>query len=154
MAHIQLDIPDTRVVVRQPSAIVDRSKIPIQSVAEFALTASYAVNSITLSASFATVALTVLQNTFTGSFFGTGSDLVFSTIGTNQPSNSVLVIGNRYNNYEYIQETIFQNSNVTVSGSVNIAPEGLLILYPRSSPEQFITGGLFFSSSGDFYVGL
>jgi hypothetical protein len=224
--HIKLDIPDTRVVVRQPSVIVDRSKLPIQSVAEFALTSSYAQFALTSSyaqfaktvdagaiglvgdisasgnisasglyiqnllslqgnlvvsgsltaneiiansfsgsftgiissASYASVALTVLQTTFTGSFsgsyYGDGSNLVFSTINTNTGSNSILVIGNVYNNYEYTQTTIFKNSNVVVSGSITISPEGMLVLTPRSPLLSPIFGGIVFSASGDFYVGM
>jgi len=223
MANIELDIPDTRVVVRQPSVIVDRSKLPIQSVAEFALTSSYATyaktidsfnigvvgnlsasgavtaselsaaslllvsgsagitgsltvtdsitaNTITAtsfsgsftglitSASFAQVALAVLQDTFSGSFsgsyYGNGSALVFNTINTFTASNSTLIVGNAYNNYQYAQTTTFRNGNIVVSGSATISPDGLLILSPRSTPLTVFPGGLFYSSSGEFYVGM
>jgi len=42
MSTTELDIPNLRVVVRDPALIVDRSRLPIQSVSEFSLTASYA----------------------------------------------------------------------------------------------------------------
>lgn len=167
MANIKLDIPDTRVVIRQPSVIVDRSKLPIQSVAEIAITSSYTERAMTSSfanvagfvisssyASIAGVALSVLQNIFTGSFSGDGSNLSFTTIGNHQDSSSVLIIGNKNNNYVYQQETIFRNNNLTISGSVSISSDGLLIFNPRSAPAQFVSGGLFFSSSGEFYVGM
>lgn len=218
MPNIELDIPDTRVVVRQPSVIIDRSKLPIQSVAELALTASYAnyaknvdafnigivgnisasgavtasalysansfiasgsanidgnldVNGVITatsfsgsftglitSASFAQVALTVLQDTFvgsfTGSFSGNGSELYFTTLNTSQSGTSSLIIGNIVNNYQYTQTTIFKNSNIISSGSITITPDGILILQPRATPNTVTLGGLFFSSSGEFYVGM
>lgn len=60
---VDVEVPNTRVVLRQPDVIVNRSLIPIQPVAEFALSASYAQSASFLfgsieSASYATFALT------------------------------------------------------------------------------------------------
>lgn len=197
MSHIQLDIPNTVVVVREPSTIIDRSKIPIQSIAEIAISASYAtfaktidvadigivgdisasgaitasslyvenavvvggpISGLISSASLAQVALTVLQNTFTGSFTGSfvgnGSELIFTQLNTDVAGDSILIVGNRYNNYEYTQTTVFKKANVVVSGSMTVGSDGMLILEPRISPSPAILGGLFFSSSGELYVGI
>lgn len=42
---VDVDVPDLRVILRKPDVIVNTSLIPIQPVAEFALTASHAVTS-------------------------------------------------------------------------------------------------------------
>jgi hypothetical protein len=112
-------------------------------------------------ASAALVALEVLQTNFTGSFTGSfagihsgnGSELIFETIHTSQSYDSTLVIGNVYNNYENKQTTIFKNGDIVISGSVRISTDGLLILTPREAPTPAISGGFFYSSSGDFFVG-
>jgi hypothetical protein len=41
---VETEVPNTRVILRQPDVIVNRSLIPIQPVAEFALSASFAAN--------------------------------------------------------------------------------------------------------------
>jgi hypothetical protein len=113
-------------------------------------------------ASFATTALTVLQTSFTGSFTGSfagihsgnGSGLIFETIHTSQSEDSTLVVGNVYNNYENKQTTIFKNGDVVVSGSTYISQEGLLVFSPREAPSTFVSGGMFYSSSGEFFVGI
>ena len=108
-------------------------------------------------ASLANVALFVLQNTFTGSFTGSfvgnGSDLVFTTLSTNDCVDSILIIGNKYNNYSNRQTTIFKNGDVAVSGSVTLSDEGMLILNPRQTPVTLVSGALFYSSSGELYLG-
>lgn len=109
------------------------------------------------SASIANAALFVLQTDFTGSFTGSftgdGSNLTFETLNTNKTADSVLVIGNIYNNYSNKQTTIFKNGDVTVSGSVSIADTGILLLTPRDTPNTHVSGGLFYSSSGELYLG-
>lgn len=60
---VDTEVPNTRVILRQPDVIVNRSLIPIQPVAEFALSASYAQSASYVfgsieSASYATYALT------------------------------------------------------------------------------------------------
>lgn len=97
-------------------------------------------------------ALFVLQNTFTGSFKGDGSQLYFNTLNTSQSSNSQLVIGNIYNNYQYKQTTVFRNAEVVISGSTTITNGGVLFMTPQEAPAP-ITGGIFFSSSGQFFIG-
>lgn len=109
------------------------------------------------SASFANTTLTVLQThftgSFTGSFVGNGSDLVFTTLSTNDTSDSTLLIGNIYNNYSNRQTTIFKNGDVIVSGSVTVTEDGLLVLKPRQTPLTLISGAVFYSSSGELYLG-
>lgn len=90
---------------------------------------------------------------FTGSFYGDGSNLNFTTLNTNQASDSQLVVGNIYNNYQNRQKTVFKKGDLVISGSVTISDEGLLILTPRSAPIPAVGGGFFYSSSGEFFVG-
>lgn len=42
----------------------------------------------------------------------------------------------------------------TISSSLKISSDGLIILSPREVPTSSIQGGIFYSSSGDFYVGM
>jgi hypothetical protein len=109
------------------------------------------------SASIADVALFVLQNTFTGSFTGSfvgdGSNLIFETVNTNKNTDSLLVIGNIYNNYSNKQTTVFRNGDVVVSGSVTVSDTGVLLLTPRDTPNTHVSGALFYSSSGELYLG-
>jgi hypothetical protein len=113
--------------------------------------ASYATTS-----SYATNALYVLSSAFTGSFtgshYGDGSNLIFTTVNTSQNSDSSLVIGNNFNNYSYRQTTTFRNGDVVVSGSTTITPDGVLVLQPRTTPVSSVPGTLFFSSSGELYI--
>lgn len=108
-------------------------------------------------ASLANTALFVLQTTFTGSFTGSfvgdGSNLIFETLNTNKTTDSVLVIGNSYNNYSNKQTTVFRNGDVVVSGSVMVSAAGILLLTPRDTPNTHISGALFYSSSGELYLG-
>jgi hypothetical protein len=159
--HVILDKGEEYKVIIDPPTITTAENAGLYfQVADFALTAisaSYAQTS-----SFASVALQVLQSNFTGSFSGSftgthigdGSPLIFSTINTSQSSDSVLVVGNIYNNYENKQTTIFRNGDIVVSGSTYLSEEGLLVFSPRAAPETYISGGLFFSSSGEFFVGM
>lgn len=109
------------------------------------------------SASFATTTLFVLQNDFTGSFTGSfkgnGSELVFTAVNTNETSDSILIIGNKYNNYSNKQTTVFKNGDIIVSGSVTVSDIGVLLLTPRETPLQITSGTLFYSSSGELYLG-
>lgn len=104
----------------------------------------------------ASVALFVLQQSFTGSFTGSfigdGSNLIFETLNTNKNTDSLLIIGNIYNNYANRQTTVFQNGDVIVSGSLTVAEEGVLILKPRQEPLTSVSGTLFYSSSGELYL--
>jgi hypothetical protein len=180
MAHIELDVPSlsvnvedeinqTRVILRQPTLIINQSEIPIYEFAEnalFAITASYALNSggdtpeeIALLISGTSITpLSVLANSFTGSFtgsfFGDGNGLIFTTLSTSQSSDSQLIVGNRHNDYQYKQTTVFRNGDVVVSGSTIISENGYLILTPQDAPATIASGGLFFSSSGELFVGI
>jgi len=104
----------------------------------------------------ASVSLFVLQNNFTGSFTGSfvgeGSNLIFTTVNTNKETDSVLIIGNIYNNYSNKQTTVFKNGDVVVSGSVTLSEEGVLVLTPRNTPLTNVSGTLFYSSSGELYL--
>lgn len=105
------------------------------------------------SASIANAALFVLQTDFTGSFTGDGSNLTFETLNTNKNTDNVLVIGNIYNNYSNKQTTVFRNGDVVVSGSVTVSDVGILLLTPRDTPNTHISGAIFYSSSGELYLG-
>jgi hypothetical protein len=74
-----------------------------------------------------------------------GSELIFTKLSTSQSSDSQLVIGNSYGNYSYKQTTIFKNSNVIISGS--------MVLQPQSSAPTAVSGGIYFSTDGYFYLG-
>jgi len=107
-------------------------------------------------ASLANAALFVLQTnftgSFTGSFIGDGTNLIFESLNTFKNTDSELIIGNLYNNYSNRQTTTFRNGDVIVSGSVTVAEEGVLILNPRNTPATNISGTLFYSSSGELYL--
>lgn len=42
----------------------------------------------------------------------------------------------------------------TITGSVSLSSDGLLIFTPRETPTSSIAGALFYSSSGELYVGM
>ncbi len=73
-----------------------------------------------------------------------GSELIFSKLSTSQSSESQLVIGNSFGDYVNKQTTIFKNGDVILSGS--------LILEKKNTIPP-VEGGLFFSSSNEFYLG-
>jgi hypothetical protein len=81
-----------------------------------------------------------------GSFIGNGNNLFFTTLNTSQSANSELVIGNIYGNYTNRQTTIFKNGDVIISGS--------LTLQPLTNTPGVVSGGIFYSSSGEFFVGI
>lgn len=86
------------------------------------------------------------------SYYGDGSELFFTKLGTSSSLDTTLVIGNRYNNYENKQTTIFQNGEVIVSGSLTVGNEGVLILNPITTPPTAVSGAIYFSTSGEFFV--
>jgi hypothetical protein len=138
------------VIIQGSSTFTEMTDDNYYAVADYATSSSYA--------EIAGTALFVLQENFTGSFsgsfYGDGSNLIFSTLNTSQSSDSELTVGNIYNNYENKQTTIFKNGDVVVSGSTYIAEEGLLIFSPREAPDTYISGGMFYSSSGEFFIGI
>lgn len=73
-----------------------------------------------------------------------GSELVFGKLSTSQSSDSQLIIGNSFGDYTYKQTTVFKNGDVVLSGS--------LILEAKHNVNP-ISGGLFYSSSNEFYLG-
>jgi len=75
-----------------------------------------------------------------------GSELFFTKLSTSQSVDSQLVIGNAFGNYANRQTTIFKNGDVILSGS--------LTLQPLISTPNVVSGGIFYSSSGEFFVGI
>lgn len=75
-----------------------------------------------------------------------GSELFFTKLSTSQSVDSQLVIGNAFGNYANRQTTIFKNGDVILSGS--------LTLQPLVSTPNVVSGGIFYSSSGEFFVGI
>lgn len=75
-----------------------------------------------------------------------GSELIFNKLSTSQSSESQLIIGNSYGDYVNKQTTIFKNSDVIVSGSIT--------LQPQQNTPTIVSGGIFYSSSGEFFVGI
>ncbi len=75
-----------------------------------------------------------------------GSELFFTKLSTSQSVDSQLVIGNAFGNYTNRQTTIFKNGDVILSGS--------LTLQPLISTPNVVSGGIFYSSSGEFFVGI
>lgn len=73
-----------------------------------------------------------------------GSELVFGKLSTSQSSDSQLIIGNSFGDYAHKQTTIFKNGDIILSGS--------LILEAKNNVNP-ISGGLFYSSSNEFYLG-
>jgi hypothetical protein len=94
------------------------------------------------------------DNYIIGNYSGSGDNLFFTRVGTNEPNPSVMVIGNYYNDYENLQTTIFPNSNIIVSGSVEIADGGYLILNPLDEAPDMDDdkGGLYYSTDGYYYL--
>ena len=104
-----------------------------------------------------------------GSFFGTfeGSatftdfiikdtlkyDSSFNFLIADQPNETSLIIGNSFNNYEFKQETTFKNGDVVVSGSTTITNDGILILEPHDTPPTPVSGGVYYSMEGFFFLG-
>jgi hypothetical protein len=75
-----------------------------------------------------------------------GSELFFTKLSTSQSVDSQLVIGNAFGNYTNRQTTIFKNGDVILSGS--------LTLQPLVNTPNVVSGGIFYSSSGEFFVGI
>jgi hypothetical protein len=81
-----------------------------------------------------------------GAFSGSGDELFFTKLSTSQSSDTNLVIGNVYGNYTNRQTTIFKNGDVILSGS--------LTLQPLDVTPNVVSGGIFYSASGEFFVGI
>lgn len=73
-----------------------------------------------------------------------GSELIFNKLSTSQSSDSQLIIGNSYDNYSNKQTTIFKNGNVILSGS--------MVLQPQSVTPSPVSGGVYYSTDGYFYL--
>ena len=73
-----------------------------------------------------------------------GSELIFTKLSTSQSSDSQLIIGNSFGNYSNKQTTIFKNGDVILSGS--------MVLQPQNTPPTAVSGGIYFSTDGYFYL--
>jgi hypothetical protein len=94
-----------------------------------------------------------------GNFQGLGDGLFFNRVGTNTKNNSVMIIGNYYSDdelteYDFKQTTIFKNGNIIVSGSIEIAESGYLLLNPVDSSliTEDSVGGMYYSTDGFYYL--
>jgi hypothetical protein len=103
---------------------------------------------------------TLFGDTFiSGNFTGLGDNIFFTRVGTNIPTESVMLIGNYYEDdlvdeYNFKQTTIFKNGNIIVSGSIEIAEDGYLLLNELTTPPPVNgdKGGLYYSTDGFYYL--
>lgn len=72
---------------------------------------------------------------------------------TSQSNPTKLTVGNEYNNYEYTQTTEFKNSQIIVSGSIEIT-NGMLILDPKDELPAPVKGGLIFTTTNELLIGV
>lgn len=72
---------------------------------------------------------------------------------TSQSNDTELTIGNEYNDYEFKQTTTFKNAEVIISGSLTLT-EGVLIFEPKDTEPDIVNGGMYYSSNGNFFLGL
>lgn len=168
--NVDSDINKTLVVLRQPAVSLNRSAIPIQNVAESAITASYAV-----SASNALVAVTALNATIapgtvsssqqiinynkfatTGSNTFKGTQIISAsvswsnglTIGQNgdnieitaPPSGTLTILSNDGN-----RELFVDNSSITVTDMTGSFSANELVL-PAFEPVAPVLGSMYFNS--------
>jgi hypothetical protein len=113
------------------------------------------VGSITASSDGLIINGTLFTDSYViGNYSGSGDNLFFTRVGTNEPNDSIMIIGNYYNDYENKQTTVFQNGDVIVSGSVEITNNGYLILNPLNTPPTIDNnkGGLYYSTDGYYYL--
>ncbi len=73
-----------------------------------------------------------------------GSELVFGKLSTSQNSDSQLIIGNSFGDYSNKQTTIFKNGDIILSGS--------MVLQPQSVTPSAVSGGVYYSTDGYFYL--
>jgi len=93
---VDVEVPDLRVVLRKPDVIINNSLIPIQPVAEFALTASYA---------------TSVSSQYTGSFTVSGDIIADGDISASAIT-APQIVGNEY-------KLIAGEVSITFTGSIN-----------------------------------
>lgn len=86
------------------------------------------------------------------SYHGNGSDLFFTKVSTSSSIDTTLIIGNIYNDYENRQTTVFENGEIIVSGSLTVGNGGVLILSPIDIEPTPVSGAIYFSTSGEFFV--
>lgn len=102
----------------------------------------------------------VIKSNFTGSFTGSfkgifegiGSPLTFDTIHTSGSGETELIIGNVVDQYAHKQTTIFKNAHLIISGNIQVSDGGVLILDPQDSPPTPMSGAIYYSSDGTFFV--
>lgn len=94
----------------------------------------------------------VVNGIVSGNFFGNGDNISFNRIGTSQSAESELVIGNWFNNYQFLQTTTFRNSNVIISGNLSIQSGSVLQLGATTIPPTPVTGGIYYHLNDGYYV--
>lgn len=109
-------------------------------------------NNIEITGSTKTKGNILVDGLISGTFYGDGDNIYFNRVGTNQNTDSTLVIGNWYNNYEYQQTTTFKNSNVIISGNLSIQSGSVLILGATTIPPTPVTGGIYYQLNDGFYI--
>lgn len=183
MPHVELDIPDIRVVVRQPSVIIDRSKLPIQSVAEIALTASYAnyaknvdafnigivgnisaSGAVTASQLYAANGLivsgAVSASVFTGSFVGDGSQLsglvtVLRISGSTSGNDTVFLLTDALNisGSNGISATVSDNT-ITIGAPLGTVTSSAQVIGLLPLGTVSSSGQIFYADITDIPVGI
>jgi hypothetical protein len=176
-----LDNPDIRVILREPNLIVNQGDMPFFDVAEAAISASFAELAATASYiliqnadGFTEYSQSVKQlfdqieqqgevsntGSFTGSFFGTASyadnaglldgtsSITFATTGSNTFFGTQTIFGDIFAD----ADTLVVTGSINLQGDMNIS-EGIIVLSPIEAPTA-VTGGILYSSSGEFYVGM
>lgn len=176
-----LDNPDIRVLIREPNLIVNQSDMPFFEIAEAAISASYAQTADTASYiliqnidGFSEYSQSVNQlfdeieqqldisntGSFTGSFFGTASyadnaglldntgSATFATTGSNTFFGTQTIFGDIFAD----ADTLVVTGSINLQGDMNVS-EGIIVLDPIEAPIA-VTGGVLYSSSGEFFVGM
>jgi hypothetical protein len=94
------------------------------------------------------------DNLIIGNYSGSGDNIFFNRVGTNESTDSVMVIGNYFNEYENKQTTIFPNAELIISGSVELTNGGYIILNPLITPPSITEnkGGIYYSIDGCYYL--
>jgi hypothetical protein len=175
------DSPDIRVILRQPNLIVNQGNLPFFDITEAAISASYAQNADTASFvllqnvdGFSDYSQSISQlfddvqqqisgsntGSFSGSFFGTASYADNVGLLDNTGSATFATTGSNtfFGTQTIFDDVIIDSSNLIVTGSINLqgnmnVSEGIIVLDPIDAPTA-VTGGILYSSSGEFFVGM
>jgi hypothetical protein len=176
-----LDNPDIRVLIREPNLIVNQGDMPFFDLAEAAISASYAELAATASYiliqnvdGFTEYSQSVKQlfdemeqqtetlntGSFSGSFFGTASyaDNAGLLDGTGSATFATTGSNIFFGTQTIFDDVTIESSDLIVTGSINLQgdlniSEGIIVLDPIEAPTP-VTGGVLYSSSGEFFVGM